>query len=97
MDFKTRANFELSVSNQCLTSASPLPASQSYFYAVFYFCRYDPNFFYNALSFLRSTSRSFENHVFIVLKKHFLYLVVVKFPRSFLLAIRTFPMFSEQG
>ena len=54
------------------------------------FCIYGVNLFYNALSFRRSTSRSPENHISIVLNKHFLYLVVVKFPRSFLLAIRAF-------
>ena len=41
---------------------------------------YDVNFVYNALSFLRLTSRSSVNHVFVVLNKHILYLVVAKFP-----------------
>ena len=40
---------------------------------------YDVNFVYNALSFLRLTSRSSVNHVFVVLTKHILYLVVAKF------------------
>ena len=44
---------------------------------------YDVNFVYNALSFLRLTSRSSVNHVFVVLNKHILYLVVVKFPTLF--------------
>ena len=44
---------------------------------------YDVNFVYNALSFLRLTSRSSVNHVFVVLNKHILYLVVAKFPTLF--------------
>ena len=44
---------------------------------------YDVNFVYNALSFLRLTLRSSVNHVFVVLNKHILYLVVAKFPTLF--------------
>ena len=44
---------------------------------------YDVNFVYNALCFLRLASRSSVNHKFIVLNKHFLYLVVAKFPALF--------------
>ena len=61
-----------------------------------FFCIYNVNFFYDALSFLQWTSRSSVSHVFIVLNKHILYLVVVKFLRSFLLAIRTFPLLSPR-
>ena len=41
---------------------------------------YDVNFVYNALSFLRLTSRSSVIYVFVVFNKHILYLVVAKFP-----------------
>ena len=44
---------------------------------------YDVNFVYNALCFLSLASRSSVNHKFIVLNKHFLYLVVAKFPALF--------------
>ena len=44
---------------------------------------YDVNFVYNALCFLRLASRSSVNHIFIVLNKHILYLVVAKFPALF--------------
>ena len=44
---------------------------------------YDVNFVYNALCFLRLASPSSVNHIFIVLNKHILYLVVAKFPALF--------------
>ena len=55
---------------------------------------YDVNFVYNALCFLRLASRSSVNHIFIVLNKHFFVSCGRKIPRSFLLAIRTFPFMS---
>ena len=75
MGFKTRANFELSVFHFRFPSTC---VAVVFLRRSFYI--YDVNFLYNALSFLRSTLRSSVNHVFIIWKKHFLYLVVAKFP-----------------